>query len=154
RRCCSTARWRSWGSRRRSRADAGAAASWRCCAGGSRTRRRPAPAPSSSRPAPASPAGRRAATRTSSAPVSRRPTNARAGAMRDFLRAEAAGGLALLIGSVVALLWVNVVDAGSYASFWGTHVEIGIGDASIDESLGHWVNDGLMTFFFFLISLE
>jgi NhaA family Na+:H+ antiporter len=74
--------------------------------------------------------------------------------MRDFLRAEAAGGLALLLGSVVALLWVNVVDPASYVSFWGTHLNIGIGDASIDESLGHWVNDGLMTLFFFLISLE
>jgi NhaA family Na+:H+ antiporter len=74
--------------------------------------------------------------------------------MRDFLRAEAAGGLALLVGSAVALLWVNVVDAGSYATFWGTHLNVGVGDASIDESLGHWVNDGLMTLFFFLISLE
>jgi NhaA family Na+:H+ antiporter len=74
--------------------------------------------------------------------------------MRDFLRAEAAGGLALLLGSAAALIWVNVIDAGGYASFWATHVEIGIGGASIDESLGHWVNDGLMTLFFFLISLE
>ncbi|HTT93554.1 MAG TPA: Na+/H+ antiporter NhaA [Solirubrobacterales bacterium] len=74
--------------------------------------------------------------------------------MREFLRAEAAGGLALLLGSVAALLWVNVVDAGSYASFWGTQVKLGIGGASIEESLGHWVNDGLMTLFFFLISLE
>jgi Na+:H+ antiporter, NhaA family len=74
--------------------------------------------------------------------------------MRDFLRAEAAGGLALLLGSVAALLWVNVIDAGSYASFWGTHLNIGIDDAAIDETLGHWVNDGLMTLFFFLISLE
>ncbi|HVS99319.1 MAG TPA: Na+/H+ antiporter NhaA [Solirubrobacterales bacterium] len=74
--------------------------------------------------------------------------------MRDFLRAEAAGGLALLLGSAAALLWVNVVDAGGYASFWGTHVTLGIRGASIDESLGHWVNDGLMTLFFFLISLE
>ncbi|HTR75480.1 MAG TPA: Na+/H+ antiporter NhaA [Solirubrobacterales bacterium] len=74
--------------------------------------------------------------------------------MRDFLRAEAAGGLALLVGSVAALLWVNVVDAGAYASFWHTHVQIGIGGLSIDESLEHWVNDGLMTLFFFLISLE
>lgn len=72
----------------------------------------------------------------------------------DFLRAEAGGGLALLLGSAAALLWVNVIDAGGYASFWGTHVNVGIGDASIDESLGHWVNDGLMTLFFFLISLE
>jgi NhaA family Na+:H+ antiporter len=77
-----------------------------------------------------------------------------AGSMRDFLRAEAGGGLALLLGSVAALLWVNVIDAGGYASFWGMHLSIGIGGASIDESLGHWVNDGLMTLFFFLISLE
>ncbi len=78
--------------------------------------------------------------------------------MRDsintFLRAEAGGGLALVLGSVAALLWVNVIDAGGYASFWSTHINIGIGNASIDESLGHWVNDGLMTLFFFLISLE
>ena len=72
----------------------------------------------------------------------------------DFLRAEAGGGLALLLGSVVALLWVNVLDAGGYATFWATHLNLGIGGASIDESLGHWVNDGLMTLFFFLISLE
>jgi Na+:H+ antiporter, NhaA family len=74
--------------------------------------------------------------------------------MRDFLRAEAGGGLALLLGSAAALLWVNVIDPGGYASFWATHLNIGIGSASIDESLGHWVNDGLMTLFFFLISLE
>ena len=74
--------------------------------------------------------------------------------MRDYLRAEAGGGLALLLGSAAALLWVNVIDAGGYASFWATHIEIGIGGASIDESLLHWVNDGLMTLFFFLISLE
>jgi len=74
--------------------------------------------------------------------------------MRDFLRAEAAGGLALLVGSVVALLWVNVVDAGGYAALWATHVKLGVGSASIDETLGHWVNGGLMTLFFFLISLE
>ncbi|MFT3862854.1 MAG: Na+/H+ antiporter NhaA [Solirubrobacterales bacterium] len=72
----------------------------------------------------------------------------------DFLRAEAGGGLALLLGSGAALLWVNVIDAGGYASFWATHLNIGIGSASIEESLGHWVNDGLMTLFFFLISLE
>jgi NhaA family Na+:H+ antiporter len=74
--------------------------------------------------------------------------------MRDFLRNEANGGLALLLGSIAALLWVNVVDPASYVSFWGTHLNVGIGDASIDETLGHWVNDGLMTLFFFLISLE
>jgi NhaA family Na+:H+ antiporter len=74
--------------------------------------------------------------------------------LTEFLHAEAGGGLALLLGSAAALLWVNVIDAGGYASFWSTHIDIAIGSASIDESLGHWVNDGLMTLFFFLISLE
>src|SRR6195952_5726209 len=71
-----------------------------------------------------------------------------------FMRAEAGGGLALLLGTAAALLWENVLDAGGYASFWSTHLRVGIGDAAIDESLAHWVNDGLMTLFFFLISLE
>ena len=72
----------------------------------------------------------------------------------EFLRAEAVGGFALLLGAFVALVWVNLIDAGSYESLWGTELRIGIGDAAITETLGHWVNDGLMTLFFFLISLE
>ncbi|HEX5762602.1 MAG TPA: Na+/H+ antiporter NhaA [Solirubrobacterales bacterium] len=72
----------------------------------------------------------------------------------EFLRAEAVGGFALLLGAFVALVWVNLIDAGSYESLWSTEMRIGIGDAAITETLGHWVNDGLMTLFFFLISLE
>jgi Na+:H+ antiporter, NhaA family len=72
----------------------------------------------------------------------------------SFLRAEAVGGFALLLGAFAALVWVNLIDAGSYESLWSTELRIGIGDAAITETLGHWVNDGLMTLFFFLISLE
>lgn len=74
--------------------------------------------------------------------------------MAEFLRAEALGGFALLAGAFAALVWVNLIDAGSYESLWGTELRIGIGDLAITETLGHWVNDGLMTLFFFLISLE
>ena len=71
-----------------------------------------------------------------------------------FLKTEEGGGFALLAGSIVALLWVNVFGIGGYESFWHTELTIGIGAVSISEDLGHWVNDGLMTLFFFLISLE
>jgi Na+:H+ antiporter, NhaA family len=71
-----------------------------------------------------------------------------------FLRTEAGGGFALLVGGFVALVWVNLIDADSYNAVWSTDVRIGIGDASITETLGHWVNDGLMTLFFFLITRE
>src|SRR5688572_6190665 len=72
----------------------------------------------------------------------------------NFLRAETAGGFALFAGAVLALLWVNLGDAASYESLWSTQVRVGLGDLAIDEDLRHWVNDGLMVFFFFLISLE
>ena len=72
----------------------------------------------------------------------------------SFLKTEEGGGFALFAGSIVALVWVNVFGIGGYESFWHTELTIGIGDASITEDLAHWVNDGLMTLFFFLISLE
>jgi len=74
--------------------------------------------------------------------------------VRRFLDTEEGGGFALLAGSVVALIWVNVFGVAGYESFWHTELKIGIGDVAITEDLGHWVNDGLMTLFFFLISLE
>ena len=74
--------------------------------------------------------------------------------MATFLRTEAAGGFALLAAAVVALLWVNVLGDGGYESLWTTNLQIGIGSFSITEDLRHWINDGLMAFFFFVISLE
>ena len=71
-----------------------------------------------------------------------------------FLRDEAGGGFALLAGSAIALIWVNVFGISGYESVWDTNLTIGIGDLSITEDLEHWINDGLMTLFFFLISLE
>jgi Na+:H+ antiporter, NhaA family len=72
----------------------------------------------------------------------------------EFLKTEQGGGFALFAGSIIALLWVNVLGIGGYESFWHTKLTIGVGDLSITEDLAHWVNDGLMTLFFFLISLE
>ena len=41
-----------------------------------------------------------------------------------------------------------------YEEFWHTSLRLGVGDLAIDESLQHWVNDGLMTLFFFVVGLE
>jgi Na+/H+ antiporter NhaA len=59
----------------------------------------------------------------------------------------------LLAAAVAALVWVNV-DAASYESFWETTLSIEIGDAGVSLDLRHWVNSGLMTFFFFVVGLE
>jgi NhaA family Na+:H+ antiporter len=71
----------------------------------------------------------------------------------DFVSLEAASGIVLLLGAAAALIWINR-DAASYTSFWHHQLTIGTGDVAITESLVHWVNDALMTVFFFVVGLE
>jgi len=59
----------------------------------------------------------------------------------------------LLAAAVAALVWVNV-DASSYNSLWRTTLSIDLGGAGVALDLRHWVNSGLMTFFFFVLGLE
>jgi NhaA family Na+:H+ antiporter len=71
----------------------------------------------------------------------------------DFVHIEVLSGVVLALATVAALIWANVATT-SYEDFWHTSVRLGIGDFAIDESLLHWVNDGLMTLFFFVVGLE
>src|SRR5215203_4145394 len=73
--------------------------------------------------------------------------------LSSFLRTETGSATVLLGAALAALVWANV-DSASYESVWGTDLSIRIGDAGISQSLGHWVNSGLMTFFFFVVGLE
>lgn len=71
-----------------------------------------------------------------------------------FLDVEAAGGLLLLAATALALLWANSPWSGSYESLWHTAIGLEVGPFRLEEDLGHWVNDGLMALFFFVIGLE
>jgi len=73
--------------------------------------------------------------------------------LREFLRTETGGAAVLLAGALAALVWVNV-DASSYNSLWRTKLSIDLGGAGVALDLRHWVNSGLMTFFFFVVGLE
>jgi NhaA family Na+:H+ antiporter len=66
---------------------------------------------------------------------------------------EAAGGAALLLATVVALVWANVDTAG-YEAFWKTPITLGVDGNILDTYLAAVVNDGLMALFFLLIGLE
>ncbi len=74
--------------------------------------------------------------------------------VRQFLRTEAAGGIVLLVAAVAALTWANSPWSGSYRSLWATEVSIRLGRFGLTEDLRHWVNDGLMAIFFFVVGLE
>ena len=71
----------------------------------------------------------------------------------EFVSLEAASGIVLLLGAAAALIWANADTAG-YASWWGRTLTLGSGDFAITETLVHWVNDALMTIFFFVVGLE
>jgi Na+/H+ antiporter NhaA len=73
--------------------------------------------------------------------------------LREFLRTETGGAVALLAAAVAALVWVNV-DASSYESLWQTTLSIDLGGSGVSLDLREWVNSGLMTLFFFVVGLE
>src|SRR4051812_28625203 len=73
--------------------------------------------------------------------------------LSSFLRTETGSATILLAAVVVALIWANI-DLASYRNVWDTTLSIRIGDSGISQTLGHWVNSGLMTFFFFVVGLE
>ena len=66
---------------------------------------------------------------------------------------NAAAGL-LLLFTLVAILWANSPWAESYWSLLDTHVGVAFGEHHFDMSVKHLINDGLMTFFFFIVGLE
>jgi Na+:H+ antiporter, NhaA family len=74
--------------------------------------------------------------------------------LRDFLHAEAAGGVLLVVAAAVALIWANSPWSDSYVSFWSTKASLGVGDNVLSLDLRHWVNDALMTLFFLVVGLE
>jgi Na+/H+ antiporter NhaA len=59
----------------------------------------------------------------------------------------------LLAAAIAALLWVNV-HGSSYDGLWETALSIDLGGTGVALDLRHWVNSGLMTFFFFVVGLE
>ncbi len=66
---------------------------------------------------------------------------------------NAAAGL-LLLATLIAILWANSPWAESYWSLLDTHVGVAFGEHHFDMSVKHLINDGLMTFFFFIVGLE
>jgi Na+/H+ antiporter NhaA len=74
--------------------------------------------------------------------------------VRDFLTTETGSASALLIATLIALLWANSPWSHSYSSLWHTTLSIRLGGGEISADLRHWVNEGLMTFFFLVIGLE
>ena len=74
--------------------------------------------------------------------------------IQEFLHKQASGGILLILCTIIALVWANSPLAESYYHLWHTYISLDIGGLGLKYSLHHWINDGLMVIFFFVVGLE
>ncbi len=72
----------------------------------------------------------------------------------NFIRFEAIGGLMLLGAAIVALVLVNAGFGPVYNQLLNEPIGFRVGPFGLEKTLLHWINDGLMAIFFFLVGLE
>lgn len=72
----------------------------------------------------------------------------------EFIHQQTTSGLLLMAMAVIALILANGPFASDYAHFMHTTISLGAGSWSLQMSLHHFINDGLMTLFFFIVGLE
>jgi NhaA family Na+:H+ antiporter len=72
----------------------------------------------------------------------------------SFFKKEASSSILLLVASILAVIWANSSFASIYHALLHTELTLALGDYLISKSLLHWINDGLMTFFIFIVGLE
>ena len=71
-----------------------------------------------------------------------------------FFNSQASGAIVLVVCALGALIWANSPWGEVYERI--SHAKIGVswGDATFKMGLSHWIKDGLMAFFFFVVGLE
>jgi NhaA family Na+:H+ antiporter len=72
----------------------------------------------------------------------------------EFVHKETASGLLLMACAVLALILANTALHHTYEHILHTPLAISLGEWKLEYSLHHWINDGLMWLFFFLVGLE
>jgi len=72
----------------------------------------------------------------------------------EFIHRETTTGILLMICAVVALIIANSSYVDAYNQLLHSQMAISIGNWKIEHNLHHWINDGLMTIFFFVVGLE
>lgn len=74
--------------------------------------------------------------------------------LEHFIHAQTTTGLVLMVMTVLALVLANSPLSEVYAHFFHMNIDFNVGSWKLSHSLHHWINDGLMAIFFFIIGLE
>ncbi|MEA3522565.1 MAG: Na+/H+ antiporter NhaA [Campylobacterota bacterium] len=71
-----------------------------------------------------------------------------------FLHAQTTTGIVLMFMTVLALILANTPLTEAYAHFFHMKIDLTVGSWKLSHTIHHWINDGLMAIFFFIIGLE
>ncbi|MDP1631264.1 MAG: Na+/H+ antiporter NhaA [Caulobacter sp.] len=82
------------------------------------------------------------------------PVDAVVTPVQRFIHTEVSGGLVLLLAAGLALFAANSSLGSAYEAIWQTSIGLRIDGFLFEHSLRHWINDGLVTLFFFVVGLE
>jgi len=74
--------------------------------------------------------------------------------IKTFIEKQTSVGLLLIFSAILAMIIANSSLSESYHNLWKQYIVIGFEDFVIRKNLLHWINDGLMSIFFFLVGLE
>jgi Na+:H+ antiporter, NhaA family len=74
--------------------------------------------------------------------------------IQEFIRSETASGIVLIIVTVLALIIANSPLASLYDDLLHISISVSVGPFTLRETVLHWINDGLMAIFFFVVGLE
>lgn len=71
-----------------------------------------------------------------------------------FIHAQTTTGLILMCMTILALILANTPLTDTYAHFFHINIDFNVGDWKLSHTIHHWINDGLMAIFFFMVGLE
>lgn len=75
--------------------------------------------------------------------------------LNDYISKSATSGILLFIAAISAIVMANIpATAEMYHHLWEIKFTIGFEPYAISKNLHHWINDGLMSIFFFVVGLE
>jgi NhaA family Na+:H+ antiporter len=74
--------------------------------------------------------------------------------MERFIHGATSGGIVLIVATIAALILANSAWSSMYHGVLASYAGITIGDYTLSKSVLHWINDGLMVLFFFVVGLE
>ena len=72
----------------------------------------------------------------------------------NFVKLESSSGILLLIAGLIALVLSNSTFSGAFDHILHIKLNFGINSPLFYKSIQHWINDGLMVIFFFVVGLE